>query len=504
MRIPAVQQLRDWDAYTILHEPVSSAALMERAATQCSNWILTHIRATHFCIIAGTGNNGGDGLAIARMLFMAGKTVRVIVVGSVKKGSVDFLHNLKLLGETASLSIFFHNNIPKSFHFEPQEWIIDALLGSGLNKPLEGEYLQWVMAISPFANRTISIDLPSGFNGDLLIPQQGAIVRAAYTLTFQVPKRAFFFPENEIFTGKIAVLDIGLHAQFPSRFEDRIQVIIPGEEISIVQRRKKSAYKNQFGHLQIIAGSNGKFGAAALCTLGAMRAGCGLATVNIPNNGVGALLSIIPEAMCMADKNNLHLQSTRADNTKSAIAIGSGIGQHSETSAMVRRVIKEAKIPIVFDADALNIIAEKKLSEHLPENSVITPHTGEFDRLFGKHSDTFERIATQQKKSTELGIVIVLKGAHTSVALPDGKLFFNSTGNPGMATAGSGDVLTGVIGSFLAQGYSPSGAAIAGTYLHGLSGDIIAARQGEAGMIASDIAGALPAAIQQTLQSISL
>jgi hydroxyethylthiazole kinase-like uncharacterized protein yjeF len=491
MKLFSTEDIRNWDRATILEEGILSSELMERAARTCYEFIKIHFQEKNFTLICGSGNNGGDGLAIARMLNDTTTSVQVFIVGNLSPDSTIQFNRLK--NETNIVPAFIESSaqLPNVLS---AGIVVDCLFGTGLSRPAEGLEAEVIHWMNEIGSTTISIDVPSGLNCSVESPQSGVIVKADYTLTFQIPKRPFLFRENAEYVGKIIVLDIGLS----KTFEKNTPSLWFWNDLSAVRKLVKPIqthqYKNSKGHLQLIAGSKGKMGAAVLAARGAKRSGCGLLTAYIPHSGIQILQTAVPEVMCVADEGEHFLKSASLDPTKNALAIGPGIGTEPETALLLRRILSEPQIPMVLDADALNLMADKTFLTKLPPSAIITPHTGEFDRLFGKHVDSYLRLQTQINKSKELQIVIVLKGAFTSITTPDGNVYFNSTGNPGMATAGSGDVLTGVIGSLLAQGYAPSDAAIIGVFLHGLSADICKTEKGMDGLMAGDFAENLPLA----------
>ncbi|MDZ4752589.1 MAG: NAD(P)H-hydrate dehydratase [Flavobacteriales bacterium] len=494
------EHIQKWDLASLEDEDISSHELMERAASRCTEFILQEFHQSSFRVICGTGNNGGDGLAIARMLIWQGLKIEIYLVGPQEKGSPDFKVNLEeLIGMNSDFT--WIEKIDDWSDPDDDCIIIDCLFGTGLSRPVQGTVIGLIQRINSSKNIVISIDVPSGMDIDLLGPQSGDIVEADITLTFQTPKRIFLFRENDKYIGELIVLDIGLAQNYENettcnwQFTD--QNWIHNQLFSI----EKHAFKNSRGHLQLIAGSIGKSGAAVLSAKAAQKAGCGLVTAFIPRCTLTVMQTSIPEVMCETDEGENFLMSSSINLQMDALAMGPGIGTEPQTSLMLRKMLLEPTIPMVLDADALNLIAEKNLIAKLPKNATITPHIGEFDRLFGKHENTFDRLITQRKKSAELGIIIVLKGAYTAVACPDEDVFFNSTGNPGMATAGSGDVLTGIIGSLLAQGYDAKIAAILGVYLHGLAGDMAAQELGIDGLIASDIIQNIPYAWKEIRKS---
>ena len=493
MKLFEASRISEWDEYTVRMHFENSLELMEIAAQACVDHIEEEEIATSYAIFCGTGNNGGDGLCIGRLLAHQDYQVKVYIVGDPDKGSDDFKNNLQLI-ITSDVEALFLSEKHADFDVTEHELVIDAIFGTGLSRPVDGWIEKLFATINSLPNRIISVDLPSGMMPDLLEAQHGTIIRADQTLTFQVPKRAFMFPENYEFIGNFDVLPIGLDADFEKAHDSDLLFYEETEAVIDFRQRKKFSHKNTFGHAHLIAGSKGKIGAAVLATRAALRAGAGLVTATVPQCGEGILQLSIPEAMCKTDEGTEVLKSTSFSAQYSATAIGPGIDQAPETALMLRRFLKDANSPLVIDADALNIIAGKNLHNDIPHNSIITPHVGEFDRLFGKHENSFDRLQTLKSKAAELNIVIVLKGAHTCIAYPTGDVTFNSSGNVGMATAGSGDALTGVLVALLAQGYPPAVAARLGVYIHGVAGDIAAPLKGYTGMIAGDIIHALPEA----------
>ncbi len=500
MKILSAEQIRQWDQYTIEQEPILSINLMERAAGKCTAWLMQQYPdAPSFAIFCGKGNNGGDGLPMARMLMENNYAVSIYILEFGHKGTDDFQTNLARLHSLPNPDIHFIQT-KENFHpFSPEQIVVDALLGSGINRSLEGITAQLVNHINSSDCEIVSIDIPSGLftdhssNGQLTI-------QATHTLSFQCHKPAFFMSENEAAIGEVHLLDIGLNDDYYKSIEPLFE--LTDEEIiqSIYKPRKSFSHKGTYGHALIVAGSYGKMGAAVLSSKACMRSGVGLLTCHIPSAGYNILQSTVPEAMVMTDINSSII--TKIDVNLSmykSIGIGPGIGTAAETTTMLQQLLTNYKKPMVIDADALNILAaQKDLLKLLPAQSILTPHPKEFERLFGEKSNEFDRISLAQQKAKELNCIIVLKGHHTFIAAPDGKSIFNSTGNPGMATAGSGDVLTGILTGLLAQGYPSKHAAILGVYLHGLAGDIAASSSSQEGLIASDIIYNLPKAFAST------
>ncbi|HKH61772.1 MAG TPA: NAD(P)H-hydrate dehydratase [Flavitalea sp.] len=498
MQILSADQIRAWDEFTIQHEPIASINLMERAAATCFQWIVQHHEGRNFSIFCAKGNNGGDGLAIARML-SANHSVTVYVLEFGHLGTEDFQVNLARLHQTQAVIKFIptEDNIPI---IPSDDIIIDALFGTGLNRPIEGLTAAVVCGINNSGNEVIAIDIPSGLSADS--SSKGNItVIASHTLSFQCYKPAFLVAENELNIGKLHILNIGLHDDYLDRIQCTSILVDETMAHEIIKPRKIFSHKGNFGHTLLIAGSHGKMGAAVLASRACLRSGVGLLTVHCPNNGNYILQTAVPEAMIDTDSNEkINTTVTTELNKYDTVGIGPGLGTAYDTAALLRNVILKCTRPLVVDADALNILgAHPEWMATLPSFSVLTPHPKEFERLFGVTQDDFERIQLAKSKAKEYNVIIVLKGHHTFIATPGGKDFFNSTGNAGMATGGSGDVLTGIISSFVAQKYSSEEAAVLGVFLHGLAGDLAAKKMSEPALIASDIIDHLGDAFKKLL-----
>lgn len=488
MKIFTADQIRAWDAYTIANEPIASIDLMERAATACRNWILQHqYSKKKLHIFCGKGNNGGDGLAIARLLLQEAVAVTVYIFETGAKGTDDFQQNLERL-HTFTSDIHFIQSPDFFPELTADDVAIDALLGTGLNKPLEGLMLQLAEHISNSPAAVISIDIPTGMMADKSC-KDFTCVRADHTLSFQVYKTCFMMQENADWFGEVHLLDIGLHPVYYHETVAYHQLIDRQIVNSIYKKRRPFSHKGVHGHALIMAGSYGKNGAAVLCTKAALRSGAGLVTTHTPKCGYDVLQTTVPEAMLEADGHEQHLSTLPVDLSRyTSIGIGPGIGLHEQTAEVLMNLLHTAHQPIVIDADALNLLSIKKdLTAHLHEECILTPHPKEFERLFGKTNNDFERKDLALQKAEELNCVIILKGHHTFIASPNGDAWFNSTGNAGMATAGSGDVLTGILTGLLAQGYNAEDAAILGVYIHGAAGDLAAQQLSQEAMLASDI-----------------
>ncbi len=486
MKIFSAAQIKQWDAFTVTNEPVTSIDLMERAAAKCADWLTeNNYNQKHFQIFCGKGNNGGDGLAIARMLIQKKITATVYILEFGNIGTPDFQINLAKLHE-CSADIHFIQS-PEFFPaIKKDVVIIDALFGTGLNKPLDGISASLVNHINNCKAAIISIDLPSGLSADGS-SKKNAVVKATHTLSFQNYKLAFLLPENEKYCGTIHLLNIGLHKKFETEKDAAFELIDIHLIKTIYKKRNKFSHKGNYGHAALLCGSYGMMGAAILCASACLRSGVGKLSSFIPKCGYSILQTAVPEAMCIVSGDEFILSANEIKKFD-AVGIGPGIGLHPSHATLLKEIFLQIDKSILLDADALNIISERKeLLSLIPANSILTPHPKEFERLFGTTANDVERINLALQKSKELNLFIVLKGHHTFIAAPDGKGYFNNTGNAGMATAGSGDVLSGIITALLAQGYSPLQACLMGVYLHGFAGDFAAAKFSPEAMIAGDI-----------------
>lgn len=496
MKILNTAQIRAWDAYTIENEPIASLELMNRAAQAFVDWFVAqypHSPQRPITVFAGTGNNGGDGLAVARLLHWRMFEVKVIVCDFNGKRSPDFQAQLNLLQKDIEVVFFKNANDLHRFNDFHDSIIVDALFGSGLSRPLEGEWARMIELLNGLPNEIVSIDLPSGLFADRHTPGD-SVVKAAKTFSFETPKLAFFFPENAHRVGEWSFGSIGLHRDFYEKTATSFFYLTKKDVAALLRPRKKFAHKGNCGHALLVVGSYGKMGAAVLAARACLRAGVGLLSVRAPRTGFLVVQTAVPEAMFDADRRANFWSVCPDVKPYTTIGAGCGIGQRPETAAALESMLKLLSSPegrgkgIVLDADALNLLAQNPgWWRWVPRNSILTPHPKEFERLFGKTENDFERNDLQRIKAEEHGVFIVLKGAHTAIACPDGSCWFNSTGNPGMATGGTGDVLTGILTGLLAQGYSPRDAVLLGVFLHGLAGDLAAAEWGQEAMTAGDL-----------------
>ncbi|MBK7627863.1 MAG: NAD(P)H-hydrate dehydratase [Bacteroidales bacterium] len=490
MKIVSCEQIKEIDSYTISHEPIASIDLMERASAQLFNWITGRYGISeHFVIFAGTGNNGGDGLALARMLGSNGYMADVQFISVSDKISDDCRLNLDRLQNVTNVTINTIKDISQLPFLRSGDIIIDAIFGSGLTRPVTGLPAEVISMINKTDSLVISIDLPSGlFGEDNTNNSDTGIIRADYTLTFQFPKLSFMFPENAEFAGEWIVLPIGLDEKAIQTTVSPYRLLLCSDILPLLKSRNKFDHKGTYGHGLLIAGSEGKMGAAVLGAWAALRSGAGLITCHIPSGGNLIIQSSVSEAMVINDRSEKIISGIGPLENFTAVGIGPGIGTDEETQLALKSFLAECKKPLVIDADALNIISLNiDLLQLLPSSTILTPHPKEFERLIGKTKNSYERLQKQIAFSEKYNCIVLLKGAHSTITIPSGEVFFNSTGNPGMATGGSGDVLTGIILSLLSQGYSPENAAITGVYLHGLAGDIAAEESCYESIIASDI-----------------
>jgi NAD(P)H-hydrate epimerase len=488
MKILNVVQIRKSDAYTIEHEPIASLDLMERAAKTCFDWVNMNTDINKFYhVFCGMGNNGGYGLAIARMLKEEGRKVSVYIIKHSEKGSIDFDLNLERLQKCgiAARSIAAENEIS---NINPDAVIIDAMLGSGLNKPISGLIADVVAKLNSKKAQKISIDIPTGlFADDNRGNDLSKVFQADHTLTFQFPKFAFLIPSSGKKAGVFHLLDIGLHKDFIANESTNFHFTTEKDIAPLIKKRERFGHKGTYGHVQIIAGSHGKIGAAVLASKAALRSGCGLVTTHIPNCGYNILQSTIVEVMVTTDKEENLISEFLIQPKADAVGIGPGIGTNEKTEKALIDFLSKNKLPLVLDADALNILSKANQWSLVPENAILTPHPGEFARMAGKWSSDEEMHEKARDFAVKHKAVLILKGAYSAVCLPNSEVHFNSSGTPAMATAGSGDVLTGILTSLLALGYHPFDVAKIATFVHGKAGERASELRDEASVIAGDI-----------------
>ena len=499
MKLFPTKDIKQIDAYTIAHEPISSIDLMERAACALTEAITARWSdaSTPFIVFAGPGNNGGDALAVARLLSQRGyRHIDVFlfnVKGSLSPDCLTNFERLKDIGEVTLHEITSRFNPPA---LTDTHVVIDGLFGSGLNKPLSGGFAAVVQRLNSSPATVVAIDVPSGLMGeDNTYNQSEHILKADVTLTLQMPKVAFLFAENQDYVGEWQALDIGLSREAIDSLPTDYSLTEHEEMARLVRPRKKFAHKGNFGRALLIAGSEGMAGASVLAARACLKSGVGLLTVHVPFCNNSIVQTSVPEAMTQIDPDNTCFTASADTGDFQAVGIGPGLRQSEQTMKAVYEQVEFCQAPMVIDADALNLLARRpNLLKLLPPGSVLTPHPRELERMVGKCRNSYERLMRARDLSSMTNSHIVLKGAYTAVVSPQGSVQFNPTGNPGMATGGSGDVLTGILLALLAQGYKTEEAARLAVYVHGLAGDMAAHRLGEISMTAGDIVTALPAA----------
>ena len=461
MKILSANQIKEWDSATIKNEPIKSLALMERAATLCADQIMLDFHNDScFHIIANKGNNGGDGLVIARKLLENRFKVRITVLEFLKKASDEFNYNLSLI----SKNIITYINPENKIDFNDSEIIIDAIFGYGLNRLTSSNFAEVIRNINKSNSKVLSIDMPSGLFAEDNRMNNGEIVKADITYTFQCMKLSFLLESYTKYVGELKVINIGLDTNFLKKLEIN-NYLLTKNEIPLLLKRSKISHKGNFGHALLIGGKKGMRGAIILSARSALRTGVGKVSVSLPNEYIQELNIKLPEAML---DNNL----TKISDYN-ALGIGPGMGTDKAAEDNLKELLKQRKkVPLVLDADALNVISNNNDLLQFSKGAVITPHIGEFKRLCGDYKSDEEKLEKQIEFARKYKIIVVLKGIFTTIATPSEDLFFNTTGNSGMATAGSGDVLTGIILALLAQGYSAKNAACLGVFLHGYSADL--------------------------------
>jgi NAD(P)H-hydrate epimerase len=487
MQIFDTAKIKAWDEYTIANEPIASIDLMERAAKACFEWLIQHdFKSRTFSVFCSKGNNGGDGLALARMLSNTGHAVSVYILEFGYMGTNDFQVNLARLHET-QVNIYYISVEENIKNINENDVVIDAILGSGLNRALDGLTASVVQHINKSENQVISIDIPTG----LFVDKSSAgniVVEADHTLTFQCFKLAFLMQENQKYSGQLHVLNIGLHEKYLDTASSNFMLVDQQLAHDMLRPRKKFSHKGDYGHAALITGSLGMMGASTLCARACMRSGVGKVTCHIPASGNMIMQIAAPEVMCKIEKGDDHIKGLGSLEKYDAVGIGPGLGLYDSHVSLLSSLFKDFRKPVVVDADALNVLSKSiDILNQIPALSVLTPHRVEFERLFGSFEGDFGRIEMALQKAKEYNIIIVLKGAYTFIATPGGMGYFNSSGNPGMATGGTGDVLTGIITGLLCQGYPSEHAAILGVFIHGLSGDLAAAELSQEALIAGDV-----------------
>ena len=503
MKIINSQGIRQIDQATCEKQQISWIDLMERAASMVSCEIISRfLPSQRFIVIAGPGNNGGDALAVARQLVEQGyRRVEIFLFNVTGKLSHDCNEECKRLMEMDGVDFTEITHAFSPPYLSPNDVVIDGLFGSGLNQPLQGGFVAVARYVNESGAYVISIDLPSGlfceWNAHI---NQRDMIHANLTLAFQLPKLSFFFSENHAVLGEWKLLDIDLDEEKIKETETKYYVIDSKNVQPLMRQRLPFTGKRDYGSALLFAGSTGMMGSAVMAARSVLKSGAGLVTVHSAKRGLNIVQTAVPEAMFEPDRNEHFITDMKIHHNHQAVGVGPGIGTQEQTSAALQTLFHNCTAPMVVDADALNCIAQRPaMLTLLPPKTIITPHIGEFDRLFGERQNSEDRLKAAIEMSRKYNIIIVLKGHYTAVIRPTGRVYFNTTGNPGMATAGSGDVLTGIITAFLAQGYNPEYAATIGVYIHGLAGDLAAEELGEFGMTAMDIAAYVGRAIRQTI-----
>lgn len=506
MKLLSANQLKSADQYTIENTPISSINLMEKAAKACFDWMIKEFNKDyHFTVFCGNGNNGGDGLAIARLLIKEGYKVVCCALPLGKNDSPDYKINLERLKQlTTVYKLNTLEDFPKILN---NTIIIDALLGTGLTRPTEGLAATIIQEINRLECCVISIDLPSGMYVDSPNKPIDKIIKATYNLTFELPKFNSLLPEYEDFVGHQYILPIGLNKDYINSLKCTRKIITKKDVAPILKRRKKHTHKGTYGFSCVIAGAYGSFGAAHLCSKAVLKSGVGKCVTYVPKSGHQVLQLSIPEVM-VQDNNGLEQLEPIADYSffqDKTLCIGPGIGTSMKTQQFLEELLKSQSKPVILDADALNCLSQQPdLWKYIPEYSILTPHPKEFERLVGETQNSHEKIEKLLDLSSKYKLIILFKGATTIIATPTKQLFFNVTGNPGMATAGSGDVLTGILCGLLAQGYPPLETALLGTYLHGLAGNCAAEELTEYCLMAGDLINFLPQAYKNILKFVTI
>lgn len=496
MKILNPKQLREVETKTITIQQVDLIDLMERAASAILNWLKERLDLSknHFTVICGIGNNGGDGLALARMLAEEKADVKIYLQKN-NTYSLDNLTNQARLKE-AKIPVELYDAQTKLELF-PDTIIIDAIFGYGLNRPIGDEWKPVINQINEAQNTVISIDVPSGLFCDRINDKSDPVVFSEVTLTFQTPKLSLFLPENASYVKDFEILDISLDLQTIQSQPSELNYVSTDYIPYFYRPRPKFSHKYNYGSVLLIGGSYGKMGAAVLASKAVLKSGAGLITAYVPKCGYGIMQATFPEAMVLTDFSEEKIIKFPDEIEKfNTIAIGPGLGTDEKTALAFEQFLSETDTgdkKLIIDADGINLLsANPELIKKLPPETIITPHDKELERLIGPWENSFEKIEKTKKASVAYNLVIVSKGAYTQTFLPGGEVYFNSTGNSGMATAGSGDVLTGIIAAHLAKGFVPADAAVFGVFLHGLSGDQAATQLGEESMTASDLVNCLP------------
>ncbi|XMO86283.1 NAD(P)H-hydrate dehydratase [Algibacter sp. AS12] len=489
MKLFSKEQIYEGDKLTAERQNITSTELIERAGTQIFNWIHARMQGAQVPIhvFCGIGNNGGDGLVLARHLITHGYNVNTYIINCSDKRSKDFLVNYDRIKNVTKKWPVLLNCAEDFPAINPEDIIVDAIFGIGLNRPVDEWVKQLFLHFRASKAFTLAIDIPSGLFPDKAIEDENAVVWAGYTLSFASPKLVFFLPETAKYTVQWEVLDIGLDKEFLYTTQTEVELIGKHEVLSNYIPREKYSHKGQFGHTLIVGGSYGKIGAVTLASRAALSSGAGLVSAYVPKCGYYPLQTSFPEAMVITDTDEEKITKIKFNIEPTVIAFGIGAGTDNETASAFEAFLKTNKAPLVIDADGINLLAKKKsLLKLLPEATILTPHPKELERLMGTWKDDFDKLKKVKAFSKKHKVIVIIKGAN-SITIFDDKLYVNTTGNSGLSTAGSGDVLTGIIAGLVSQGYNPLVAAIFGVYLHGKSADIAVEDFGYQSLIASHV-----------------
>jgi len=492
-------EIKFWENYTLQHSAITNNQLMQNAAKAFAKAF--QVRFTNkqipILILCGKGNNGGDGLYAGKVLLEAGYNVQIVLVHPATTGSPDQQLALQYWIESQKHRLLLDAKQDYLGKIPASTLLIDAILGSGTLGSLRSHELGWVKSINNSPCIKIALDLPTGLPTDP-VALIGDAVQADYTYTFACFKPAFVFPESAQVAGQIEIVDIGLHPDFLPLQPPWAQLITHADVSTAFKPRKRFTHKGSYGHLLLVAGRFGKIGAACLAAEAALRVGAGKITVHLPEKSVNVLQIAVPEAMVSVDPHPEYWTTSPDAAKYASAAVGPGLGTHSDTALAFGSWLELQDSPVVIDADGINLLAAHSyLKNNIPKNSILTPHMAEFDRLTGSASNWPIRLEKARQFAEKYHCYVLLKNAYSFICTPEGKLLLNTNGNPGMATAGSGDVLTGILAGLLAQGLDSPTAITTGVFLHGLAGDIAAQEKGQESLLARDIIAALPEAIRQ-------
>lgn len=501
MKILSAAQTKAVDELTIKKEGISSLDLMERAAMACFRRLIKLVKLDEEIIVfCGKGNNGGDGLAIARLLIEQGFECRALIINYKPEFSSDAETNYKRVKEKYPTRIFEINNIEelKTFPTEGNHIVIDALLGTGINKATDGLLAEVIDVINEKFIKIICVDIPSGLFPDASSKDNKSIVRSNLTLTFQLPKLAFMMADNKQFVPEFEILNIGLSEEAIAANDSMFYYTTKKDVTSLLKPRGKFSHKGTYGHALLLAGSKGKSGAALIAAKACLRSGSGLLTVHSTQNTLDSLLVTLPEAMSEADNNPDYITEVHHPENYQAIGFGPGVGQEEDTQQALKKILQYYTGKLIIDADGLNILSDNKTwLTFLPANSILTPHPKEFERLTEKHHNDFDQLKAAKHFSLKNRCLVILKGAHTAVVMPDGNVFFNSSGNAGLAKGGSGDGLTGIILGLLSRGYNAPQASLIGTFIHGFAADVYTNKKSVESVLITDVIDSLGKAFKK-------